>query len=147
MLNDIFNPNRVLPLSRSTPNQTDYFHTTCIIGADWNLIAALCLKEGVVINQRRTIHHLGSDLVPECFIPWCNGGPLVPRIIRITGIILKLPLRLCPCQAVGNVCEIRLGVDNGERFAVDLVDRPACIVICPGSDGWAYPGDIKGGAL
>lgn len=64
-----------------------------------------------------------------------------------TSIVLKLPLRLCPGQAIGNVCEIRLGFDNGERFAVDLVDRVASVIICSWSDGWAHPGYIKRGIV
>ena len=103
----------------------------------------LCFKEVVGTNQRPVIQHLSSDIMPKRRIQRIICPPFALWIINGPGVVFELPHRCAPRMRIRNVCKVCLMAENTKSFGIDLVDTPACIVVCDGDNGGANKGYVE----
>ena len=44
---------------------------------------------------------------------------------------------------IRNICKVSLMAEDIKGFGIDLVDAPACVVVCDGDNGGSYESHIQ----
>ena len=69
-------------------------------------------------------------------------SPFILGIINRPRIVFELPHGRAPRMRIRNICKVSLMAEDVKGFGIDLVDAPACVVVCDGDNGGADEGYV-----